>query len=222
MFKNWGADEETVKTDNNGKADHNKNDLANNINENVNNKPIDKEIRSNKSNTILKGSKLTGDINVTCDLELAGEVEGNITSKKDCNIVIKGTCKGNIETKGGNVDIEGELLSGNITTDGNVSITGKFKGGDVKAKGKIFVNCEFKGELASNEIEIGSNAQVKGKLFYKEYISISKGAKVDVQLCRIQEELNVEKKSPKKKVVHMTPPVKELSEGIQIDEYSEN
>jgi cytoskeletal protein CcmA (bactofilin family) len=214
MFKNWGSDEENVKTDNNLKADHNKNDFAKDINKNINNKTIDKEIISKRSNTILKGSKLTGDINVTCDLELGGDVEGNITSKQDCNIVIKGTCKGNIETKGGNVDIEGELLSGNINTDGNVSITGKFKGGYVKAKGKIYINCEFKGKLESNEIEIGSNAQVKGELFYKEYISISKGAKVDVQLCRIQEELKVENKSPEKKVVHMNPPVKELSKGI--------
>jgi hypothetical protein len=55
---------------------------------------------------------------------------------------------------------------------------------------------------------------VKGKLSYKEYISISKGAKVDVQLCRIQEELNAENKSPEKKVVHMNPPVEELSERI--------
>jgi hypothetical protein len=83
MFKNWGEDGENVKTDNNFKADHNKNDLANDIKKNVNNKTIDKEISSKKSNTILKGSKLTGDINVTCDLELAGDVEGNITSKKE-------------------------------------------------------------------------------------------------------------------------------------------
>ncbi len=212
MFKNWGANEENVKTDNNFKEDHYKKDFVKDINENINNKTIDNQISNKKSNTILKGSKLTGDINVTCDLELGGEVEGNITSKQDCNIVIKGTCKGSIETKGGNVDIEGELLSGNITTGGNVSITGKFEGGEVKAKGRIYVNCEFNGKLESNEIEIGSNAHVKGEVFYREYISISKGAKVEVQLCRIQEELKVENKSPEKKVVDMESPFKELIE----------
>ncbi len=37
-------------------------------------------------NTILKGSKLIGDISVTCDLELDGDVEGNIGGLgDDCN-----------------------------------------------------------------------------------------------------------------------------------------
>jgi cytoskeletal protein CcmA (bactofilin family) len=170
------------------------------------------ETENEKVNNILKGSKLLGDIIVTCDTILSGDIEGNITSKQDSNIVIKGTCTGNIETKGGNVDIEGELRSGNITTDGNVSISGKFKCGEVKAKGKIYVNCEFQGKLEGNEVELGSNAQVKGELFYKEYISISKGAKVEVQLCRIQEEPKAEKKSPEKEVVDIKSPVKELIE----------
>jgi len=90
-------------------------------------------------------------------------------------------------------------------------ISGKFNGGEVKAKGKIYINCEFKGMLEGNEIEIGPNAQVKGELFYQEYISISKGAKVEVQLCRMQEERNVENKSPEKKVVDIKSSVKELS-----------
>ncbi|KPJ97868.1 MAG: hypothetical protein AMJ60_10045, partial [Desulfobacterales bacterium SG8_35] len=34
-------------------------------------------VRSSNVNKILKGSKLIGDINVTCDLELNGDVEGN-------------------------------------------------------------------------------------------------------------------------------------------------
>jgi cytoskeletal protein CcmA (bactofilin family) len=210
MFENWKADVENVKTDNDFKSDHYKKDFVKEINEHINNNTIEKKISNEKSNTILKGSKLTGDITITCDLELDGNVEGNITSKQDCNIVIKGTCKGNIETKAGNVDIEGELR-GNITTDGNVSITGKYKGGDVKTKGKIYINSEFKGKLESNEIEIGSNAQIKGELFYKEHISIAKGAKVEAQLCRVQEELKIENKSLKNKVVDITPSGKELS-----------
>jgi cytoskeletal protein CcmA (bactofilin family) len=210
MFKNWEADVENANTDDHFKSDHYKEFFAKDINENINNNTIEEKLSNEKSNTILKGSKLTGDITITCDLELDGDVQGNITSQQDCNIVIKGTCKGNIETKGGNVDIEGELR-GNITTDGNVSITGKYKGGDVKTKGKIYINSKFKGKLESNEIEIGSNAQVKGELFYKEYISIAKGAKVEAQLCRVQEEFKVENKSPDKKALDITPSVKELS-----------
>ncbi len=211
MLKKWRADMEDVKTANNIKTGNDKKDFVKDINENVNNDTASGRISNGEVNTILKGSKLIGDINVTCDLELNGDVEGNITAQQDSNIIINGTCKGNIESKGGNVEIKGEMRSGNITTGGNVSISGKFNGGEVKAKGKIYVNCEFKGKLEGNEIEVGSNAQITGELFYKEYISISKGAKVEVQLCRIQEELKVENKSPEKKVVDIKPSVKELS-----------
>jgi len=140
-------------------------------------------------NKILKGSKLLGDINVTCDLELSGDVEGNITSLQGSNILIKGNCKGNIETKEGSVDIEGELSSGNITAGKDVKITGKFNGGEVQAVGKIFIDGEFNGKLAGNEIEIGPNSVGKGEIFYKEYISISKGAKVDAKISQKREAL---------------------------------
>jgi len=170
----------------------------------------DKGTGERKVNNILKGSKVTGDINVTCDLVLSGDVVGNITARDNSSIVIKGSCKGNIESGRGDVDIRGELRSGNITTDGNVSISGKFTGGEVKAGGKIFVNCEFNGRLEGTEIEIGANAHVKGELFYKEYISVSRGAKVEVHLCRIQEETKKEHKTTEKKVQDIKPPVKEL------------
>jgi len=164
-----------------------------------------------KHNFILKGSKLTGDINVSYDLELSGEVEGNINSEQNANIVIQGVCKGNIKTKEGNVNIEGELSNGDIIAGGDVKITGKFNGGKVKAEGKIYINGEFNGQLESNEIEVGSDAKGKGALFYKEYISISKGAKVEVQISRIQEELKVVKKPADMKVVSMELPAKDVS-----------
>lgn len=147
-------------------------------------------------NTILKGSKLTGDINVTCDLDLSGEVEGNISSEQDSNIVIKGTCRGNIRTREGNVDIEGELIGGDITAGGNVKISGKFNGGLIKAKGKIHVNGEFKGRLESNEIEIGPDAKGSGELIYNEYISVSRGAQIEAQISQLQKEQKTVKKSP--------------------------
>lgn len=172
------------------------------------------DVSKQKINTILKGSKLTGDINVTCDLELSGEVEGNISSEQNSNIVIKGICKGNIKTREGNVDIEGELINGDIIAGGDAKITGKFNGGMVKAKGKIYVNGEFKGKLESNEIEIGPNAQGKGELLYNEYISISRGAQVEVQISQIHEELKVVKKSTDMKVVNIEPPTKETG-GIK-------
>ncbi|HDZ62178.1 MAG TPA: polymer-forming cytoskeletal protein [Nitrospirae bacterium] len=165
-------------------------------------KPDVEPLSSQNVNTILKGSKLAGDINISCDLELSGEVEGNITSDKNSNIVIKGSCKGNIRTKEGNVNIEGSLSDGDIISGGDVKISGKFNGGKVEAKGKIFVNGEFSGKLESNEIEIGPGAKGKGELVYREFISISKGAKVDIQISQAQEDSKFVKKPADMKVVN--------------------
>jgi len=204
MLKKWGSEKNNVNTDSFEK------DQQKDIDKTTGNMTSDKMPDERKVNNIIKGSKVTGDINVTCDLVLSGDVEGNITAKDNSSIVIKGSCKGNIKSERGDVDIRGELKSGNITTDGNVSISGKFTGGEVKAKGKIFVNCEFTGRLEGNEVEIGANAHVKGELFYKEYISVSRGAKVEVHLCRIQEESKGENKTPEKKVLDMNLPVQKL------------
>ena len=204
MLKKWGSEKS------NDNVESNENVPGNDMGNKTNNMTSDKMPVENKTNKILKGSKVTGDINVTSDLVLSGDVEGNITAKDNSSVVIKGSCKGNISSGRGDIDIRGELKNGNITTGGNVSISGKFTGGEVKAQGKIYVNCEFTGRLEGNEIEIGANAHVKGELFYTEYISVSRGAKVEVHLCRMQEESKDEKKTSENKVQDIKPPVKEL------------
>lgn len=212
MFNKWGLEGSTVKTDGNGNGNGNGNGRKEeqHVREETTTKTLSSKISKRGVNTILKGSKLVGDINVTCDLELSGDVEGNIKATEDSNIVIKGTCSGNIETKGGSVDIDGELKSGNILAGNDVKISGKFNGGEIKAKGKIYVNGEFNGKLEGNEVEIGSKAHGTGEIIYKEHISISKGAKVEIQISRIQvqEELKVVKNSAEKKegkVVEIKP-----------------
>jgi len=206
MFKKWGVDTEDIKTDGNGSNGGHHQDPAPGTAENTYAKPAEKNnIRSNNVNTILKGSKLIGDINVTCDMRLSGDVEGNITSEQNSNIIIQGTCKGNIVTKEGSVDIEGELSGGNITSGGNVRLVGKFNGGQATAKGKLYVNGQFNGKLEGNEIEIGPNACGKGEILYREFISIAKGAKVEAQISRVQQELQVVKGAPDKKVVDIKP-----------------
>jgi cytoskeletal protein CcmA (bactofilin family) len=166
-----------------------------------------------ENNTILKGSKLIGDINVTCDLELSGEIEGNITSELNSNIVIKGCCKGNIYTREGNVVIDGELNSGDIIAGNNVKISGKFNGGEVKAKGKIYINGEFQGRLEANEIEVGPGASGNGELLYRECISIAKGAKIEGQISKVQEELKLVKAPPESNIADINPPMENLSEA---------
>jgi len=165
-----------------------------------------------QSNTLLRGSKLIGNINVTCDLELSGEIQGNITSEKNSNIVIGGICRGNIDTKEGSVEIDGELQGGNITAGNNVVITGKFSGGEIKAKGKIQINGEFDGKLEADEIEIGPDSQGRGELVYRESISIAKGAKIEAHVSQGQKELKLVKPAQEKKPKEIKPVVQEINE----------
>ena len=191
MFKPWEQKDENEKINNS--EEH----LSENFSE-------------KKTNTILKGNNLIGDINVTCDLELSGDIEGNITSVQHSNIVIKGICKGNIETSEGNVDIQGELQGGNITAGNDVNILGKFNGGHVKANGKIYVNGEFNGKLQAKEIEIGANARGKGDIQYEESISIAKGSRVEGQINQVQE-LKLIKNTSGTEALDIEPPSKEMT-----------
>ena len=211
MFNKRSSYEEKIKRTGSGNKTHEKNALKEDVPKDLPVKPSGTAARSSSVNKILKGSKLIGDINVTCDLELSGDVEGNITSLQKSNIIIRGICKGNIETKEGSVDIEGELRGGNITAGKDVKISGKFNGGEVKAAGKIFVDGEFNGKLEGNDIEIGANSSGKGLIFYKEYISISKGAKVDVQISQTKEALKEVKTPPKTKALD----TKTFKQGVE-------
>ena len=136
-------------------------------------------------NTICKGNKVTGNMVISQDLQMNGDLEGNITAENNASIFIKGTCKGNIDAKGGSVEIEGEMSGGNITAGGYVNVTGKFLGGKIKAKDKIHINGEFTGNLESNEVELGAAAQGKGEILYKETLCIQKGAKMEGKVTRV-------------------------------------
>jgi cytoskeletal protein CcmA (bactofilin family) len=212
MFSKRGLKEDKNRTPVRVNKDPEQNKPAEDVPKDVSVRPLDTTVRSPNVNQILKGSKLTGDINVTCDLEVSGDVDGNITSMQQSNILIKGLCKGNIETKEGSVSIEGELQGGNITAGKDVKISGKFNGGEVKAGGKIFVDGKFSGKLAGNDIEIGANSTGKGEIFYQEFISISRGAKVDVKISQAKEPLK-EVKSPPKKDKADSNPVQQSLEG---------
>lgn len=153
-------------------------------------------------NAIHKGSKVTGNIVINQDLQITGDIEGNITGENSSNIFIKGSCKGNIKTKG-SVELEGDMSGGDIVAGGYVKITGKFNGGKIQAKEKLHINGEFTGSLESNEIEVGAAARGKGEIFYKESLCIQKGAKVEGRITRVEGErkLEVERKEeikPKK------------------------
>ncbi len=212
MFKKWSSDSGSAVANGNGsqmvKSDNTAGDGTREKSINIAHAASPK-----RTNTILKGSKLTGDINITSDLELSGDVVGNIKSLQDSNILLKGTCKGNVETKEGSVTLEGSLEGGNIFAGNEVRITGKFNGGAVKAKNKIFIDGEFNGRIEANEIEIGSNAFGKGELHYKESISIAKGAKVNVQIGQLQPELKVVYTNQEKDIPEPSAEIGELREA---------
>ena len=99
MFNKRSSNEAKIKTTGSGNKEHEKNKLTEDVQKDVPVRPSGTAVRSSSVNKILKGSKLTGDINVTCDLELSGDVEGNITSMQNSNILIKGSLQGKYRNK---------------------------------------------------------------------------------------------------------------------------
>jgi len=151
-------------------------------------------------NSICKGSKVTGNMVISQDLQMNGDLEGNIIADNNASIFIKGTCKGNIDAKGGSVEIEGEMSGGNISAGGYVKVTGKFLGGKIQAKDKIHINGEFTGSLESNEVELGTAARGKGEILYKETLCIQQGAKMEGKVTRAgAERILDQKEEPKPK-----------------------
>lgn len=216
MFEKWSSNSGTAVLNGNGdKTQKNDNAASTGTQGKSENTAhgINQAAAPKRTNTILKGSKMKGDITVTNDLELSGDVEGNIRSFQDSNIVLKGNCKGNIETKDGSVMIDGSLDGGNIIAGKDVRITGKFNGGEVKAKNRIYIDGEFNGRLEANEIEIGSRAVGKGELHYKEFISVARGARVNAQIIQAQQELKVPDKSQGKKTPEPEPQQGESKEA---------
>ncbi len=205
MFSKRNSSEEKIKTTGSVNKELEQKEPREDVPKKAPARPSGTAARSQNVNKILKGSKLTGDINVTCDLEVSGDVDGNITSMQESNILIKGICKGNIVTKKGSVDIEGELQGGNITAGKDVKISGNFNGGEVKAAGKIFVDGEFNGKLEGNDVEIGANSSGKGEIFYKEFISIAKGARIEVQISQAKQALKEVKNQPQKEAADSEP-----------------
>jgi cytoskeletal protein CcmA (bactofilin family) len=121
---------------------------------------------------------------ISQDLQMNGDLEGDIKADNNASIFIHGTCKGNIDAKGGSVEIEGEMSGGNISAGGYVKVTGKFLGGKIQAKDKIHINGEFTGSLESNEVELGASARGKGEILYKETLCIQQGAKMEGKVTR--------------------------------------
>lgn len=118
-----------------------------------------------ETNYIVEGSRMTGDLWVSCDLDLGGEVSGNIVSQANSNIILRGICRG-----------------GDVSAGGDIEITGKFEGGEIRSQGKCSINGECKGKVEAFEIELGPQARVTGELIYHSSLQISEGAQVEAKI----------------------------------------
>lgn len=102
-----------------------------------------------KTNRIVEGTNLKGDINSPADFRLDGHLEGNFNSKGKLVIGPSGSIKGNIDCV--NADIEG-IFEGNIKVSEllNIKATAKITG-DVKV-GKLAVEpgAEFTATCVMN------------------------------------------------------------------------
>lgn len=102
-----------------------------------------------KTNRIVEGTNLKGDINSPADFRLDGHLEGNFNSKGKLVIGPSGSIKGNIDCV--NADIEG-VFEGNIKVSEllNIKSTAKITG-DVKV-GKLAVEpgAEFTATCVMN------------------------------------------------------------------------
>lgn len=147
-----------------------------------------------KPNFLVQGSRLIGNVTVSSDLEISGEVQGNITAKENASICVKGTCKGSIETQQGDVILEGDLSAGNIKSGGDVTILGCFRGETVHAAGKASINGEFSGVLYATDVEVGPQAKIRGEVHYVESFSVEKGAAIGCQLIHLNENEKEEEK----------------------------
>jgi len=113
----------------------------------------DSEPQSNKtdSNTtiITAGAKINGEIELSCNLYIDGELEGSIISKKEVNIGKNGHVKGNIIT-------QRLVVQGNVEGSVNADIV------EIKAAGHV------SGEITSSELVIESKGVFEGSSIVKK------------------------------------------------------
>lgn len=106
---------------------------------------------STDSNTtiITAGAKITGEVELSCNLYIDGELEGSIHSTKEVNVGKNGYVKGNIAA-------EKLILQGHI--EGSMDATRV----EIKATGHM------SGEITSNELVIESKGTFEGSSIVKD------------------------------------------------------
>lgn len=127
---------------------------------------------------IAPGTIVRGSVESECDVEVYGEVQGDIISAKD--LKLKGKIRGN--ATGGNVELSGLLMVGNIVATGVATMDSTSEvEGDVTAKtvimdGKIWGNVQV-----SDLLSLERNAVICGRVF-AEKLSVDEGAVIQGEI----------------------------------------
>jgi len=130
-------------------------------------------MEAQETNQLMEGSKVTGDLWVSSNLELGGEVTGNITSQAHSTILLRGICR-----------------EGDISAGGDIEITGVFEGGEITSQGRCLINGECYGKVEAFEVELGSQAKVSGEIIYHSSIQISEGAQIEAKISYKPKDMN--------------------------------
>ena len=108
-----------------------------------NNSDIKPDGADSNTTIITAGAKIKGEVNLSCNLYIDGELEGSIDSSKEVNVGKSGQVKGSIRTV-------------KLIVQGFVEGTIDASRVEIKAKGHV------KGEIHSDELIIESKAIFEG------------------------------------------------------------
>ncbi|MDF1878598.1 polymer-forming cytoskeletal protein [Sulfurimonas sp. SAG-AH-194-C20] len=108
------------------------------------------ETTSDSNTTIITaGAKLKGELNLSCNLYIDGELEGMIKSSREVNVGKNGHVKGSIETQ-------------RLVVQGFIEGTVNAKSVEIKAGGHV------SGEITSSELIIESKGIFEGNSIVKD------------------------------------------------------
>ena len=145
---------------------------------------------SGPSTIIAAGTIIRGSIESTCDMELYGEVQGDIVTTKD--LKLKGKIQGN--ATGGNVELYGIHMVGNVTASGSATldadseVEGDLTAESVVLNGKVQGNVQVTkrlylesdavicGRVSADKLSVEEGAVIQGEIFIGKKIMPSKPA----------------------------------------------
>ncbi len=140
MFKNKTADEPKADTpENEKKVDFSKPPAVPDLEANMPKPP---------ASVISKDLKIIGDLETDGDVQIEGEIEGNI--------------RGNLVTIGKDAKIKGEVAAHDLVVNGHIS--GSVRGNKVR----LSTSAEVAGDITHKEIAIESGAHFEGSMHRSE------------------------------------------------------